>query len=512
MKSVQSLWLMLKFVYLWMRTSLLYYAHFFRCRSGLHELNRLIAGFICSGLLCFSFNSAVAGGTNGWFEQLKATGDKVAIYQVLMAMPKGGDLHSHDSGSVFSEWWYELALDQERNGYRYYTKTEINNCREYGGDEFAAPYLMYFRTIQESNWQALGECEQAEYKTLADLDPIEKKAWLNSIRLDKEYEGRDEFFQRHWQRLGDLPANPYLAMEALVRNIKAFSKEGVIYMEPDVNVFGSIRADGSRFSPDEVAEIIRDRLAAGDVIETGMTIRLQLAILRFLPGATEHLKIIYRFVAENNDLWVAVDLVGREDNGKGYPKRFLETMRDLRRQHHGVRLSIHGGEVDEPNQHVRDTLILGAERIGHGVNLISDPDLMLLMRGGPYLVEINLVSNLMLGYVDDFSEHPFPEYLRLGIPVALSTDDRGMWDSVMTDEFFVAVQEFNLSWDEIKILSRNSLKYSFAPEDVKRDLLKTYEKRISAFEKKMSRGGIKEIRKNNLQCRGFLRKQYQLCE
>jgi adenosine deaminase CECR1 len=36
-----------------------------------------------------------------------------------------------------------------------------------------------------------------------------------------------------------------------------------------------------------------------------------------------------------------------------------------------VRLSIHAGEVDEPNDHVRDTLLLGADRIGHGVNLIT---------------------------------------------------------------------------------------------------------------------------------------------
>ena len=55
-------------------------------------------------------------------------------------------------------------------------------------------------------------------------------------------------------------------------------------------------------------------------------------------------------------------------------------------------------------------------------------------------MEINLISNLLLEYVSDYDAHPFPEYLRTGIPVALSTDDRGMWDSTMTDEFFVAVK------------------------------------------------------------------------
>jgi len=32
---------------------------------------------------------------------------------------------------------------------------------------------------------------------------------------------------------------------------------------------------------------------------------------------------------------------------------------------------------------------------------------MRLMRHGPYLVEINLISNLLLGYINDYSQHPF---------------------------------------------------------------------------------------------------------
>ena len=49
-----------------------------------------------------------------WFEKLKAGGDAQALYRVLHAMPKGGDLHNHLSGAVYSEWWYEIALAQQR--------------------------------------------------------------------------------------------------------------------------------------------------------------------------------------------------------------------------------------------------------------------------------------------------------------------------------------------------------------------------------------------------------------
>jgi adenosine deaminase CECR1 len=136
---------------------------------------------------------------------------------------------------------------------------------------------------------------------------------------------------------------------------------------------------------------------------------------------------------------------------------------------------------------VRETLLLGADRIGHGIDLINDPETMLLMRHGPYLVETSLISNHLLEYTPDLSMHPFPEYLRMGIPVALSTDDRGMWDSNMSDEYYVALTEFDLSWPEIVKIGRNSLKHSFAPEDVKAEMLKTYDKDIAAFERKYGR-------------------------
>jgi len=136
---------------------------------------------------------------------------------------------------------------------------------------------------------------------------------------------------------------------------------------------------------------------------------------------------------------------------------------------------------------------------------------MLRMRNGPYLVEINLISNLLLEYVNGYSQHPFPEYLRVGIPVALSTDDRGMWDSNMTDEFFVAVREFNLSWEEIVKLGRNSLQHSFLDEATKQRLVANYDKRIAAFALQFQRKGWAGLSDANPVSYGFLCKHYQLC-
>ena len=145
--------------------------------------------------------------------------------------------------------------------------------------------------------------------------------------------------------------------------------------------------------------------------------------------------------------------------------------------------------MDGPDTHIRDTLLLGASRIGHGINLIHDSDtLLLLQQSRRVLVEINLISNRLLEYVPDLTRHPFPEYLRTGVPVCLNTDDRGMWDSNLTDEYYTAVTTFRLSWDELLSLGRNSLTYAFAQPDVKTRLLADYEARVAAFEAKYAAG------------------------
>jgi adenosine deaminase CECR1 len=463
--------------------------------------------------LLLTTQSSLAAPKAAWFEQFKDTATPEQLYRFLHAMPKGGDLHNHLSGSNFSEWWYELATDQEKNGgYQYYTKTSIKQCLGYGNNEFGfTPQLMLFRTIQQSSYNNLSACEQSEYKSLEQLNSSEKAAWMNSVRLDKAHEGRQEFFATHWQRLNELPQNPFIMAEMLVKNMEAFAAEGLVYLETQETNHRKMKTDGSFYSPQEAVDIFKKRLAQKDAKDTGVTVRMQTTILRFLPSAEQDLENLYRFVDENRDLYVGVNMVGREDDDKGHPLRFLPTLRKLRKTIPELQLAIHAGEVDEPNRHVRDTLLLGASRIGHGVNLIDDPETMLLMRNEKALVEINLISNLLLEYVSDYSEHPFPEYLRTGIPVTLSTDDRGMWESTMTDEYYVAVKEFDLSWEEILKLVRNSIKYSFVEEDIKQRLLENYDKRMTQFVKSFRKKASNVLDGQEIQTRAFICQRYNLC-
>jgi adenosine deaminase CECR1 len=447
-----------------------------------------------------------------WFEELKATATPAQLYTFLYALPKGGDLHNHLGGAARSEWLWAAALAQQDKGYTYYTKVRIENCAGYGTDEYGRnPYLLLFKNLQGSDYEKLDSCQKKEYKRLQDLNEPERAAWLSSLRLDAPHEGRDEFFEAQWRRIDALLENPYLTCEILYRNMEAFGKEGLAYLETQAELDGLRKPDGSGFTPAEVATIFRQELASPRARATGVEVRFQYALLRFGPKAEQRLRDLYALVDQYRDLYVGVNMVGREDNAKGYPLRFLPVLRELRKRYPDINLSIHAGEMDEPDFHVRDTLLLGAKRIGHGVNLISDPETMVLMRNGPYMVEINLISNLVLEYVADFSQHPFPEYLRVGIPVALSTDDRGMWDSNLTDEYFVAVHEFNLSWEELVQLGRNSLKFSFLDEPTKQRLLAVYEKRVQSFAQQFQKGRWSSLHDVKPVSYLFMCHHYQIC-
>jgi adenosine deaminase CECR1 len=404
------------------------------------------------------------------FEIIQREATAEELYRILFDLPKGADLHDHLGGAGLPETWWRLAVDEP-----FYTRVRFGECALECGNP-----LLQFHTVRESVWNAFAPCCRSEYLRLSELDGAQKAAFLSSLRIDEAGEGRDEFFERIWPRLGEITDQAEIMAEVAAENVKLFAEEGVSYLEFQSSPFG--RRSGDRLlEADEFHEILVERLSRPDVRDTGVTVRFQANLVRFAPDAERRIEESFAFVDAHRDLWVSVNLVGREEDGRGYPLRFLETFRKMRRLYPRIRLALHAGEVDEPNQHVRDTLLLGAERIGHGTNLITDPDTLLLMRTGKFAVEVSLVSNRLLNYVSDISRHPFPELLRLGVPVCLSTDDRGMWDSNLTDEWFTAVTEFHLSWEEIEKLGRYSLEFAFVPGHVKAKLLDGYERELAAF-------------------------------
>ncbi len=354
----------------------------------------------------------------------------------------------------------------------YLTRTRVSSCGKSEGIQWL--------TLRPDSVRKLSACAQRDFTPVSALTAPQRKTWLAALTLDPS-ESKDEFFDRLVRRLGDLERDPQLMGDALIVAQRQLQAENAVYLETQLDP-----REFHGLTEDQGAAAIRARLGKPDSLSTRVPVRMQVSALRFLPGAGDDLRQGFAFVHRNRDLWVGMNLVGREDNPDGRPARFAAVLRGLRRTYPGVHLSLHAGESSHADTHVADTLAMGAERIGHGTNAYMDPNAMKLLRAGRQLIEVSLTSNLALGYVPDLRRHPFPTYLRQGMPVCLNTDDRGVIDSNLTDEYFAAVALFDLTWAEVVQIGRWSLEYSFAEAPLKQELLARFASNVAAFEKTYS--------------------------
>lgn len=138
-----------------------------------------------------------------------------------------------------------------------------------------------------------------------------------------------------------------------------------------------------------------------------------------------------------------------------------------------VHISLHAGELtmglvppEGLRFHIRQAVDLGhAERIGHGVDVTYEADSAKLLKQlaeKHIMIEVNLTSNEgILGVSGD--RHPFPIYLKAGVPVALSTDDEGVSRINLTHEYARAAFDYHLSYRELKRLARTGMEHDFLP-------------------------------------------------
>lgn len=417
------------------------------------------------------------------FESIKSSGDHVALYKFLYALPKGGDIHHHLGGGFLARRWYAIATDQRRNGGQtFYTRCRISRPVEFPlPAPLNRPHLHFWLTLNQAEFDKLSSDQKTDFKPLQDLDDDEREAWISSVKLDRPGEGRDEFFEYIWGRLNNLLFSIHVCSELVVENMQLLGAEGVRYLE--LMTFYSLwRDEKGTILPASVADQFwRHRLAQPDARATGVLVKFKAVILRFAPDAIERAEQHFVHIDANRDLWVGVDMAGREDDNRGYPRRFTEVFDRMLRKYPEINISIHAGEAEKADRNIFESLRLGAHRIGHAINLLHDEQTMQLMRNNRHLLEINLVSNHLLGYVPDPALHPFPIYLRQGIPCCLNTDDRGMWDSNMTDEYFLAVSQFNLSWTELVQLARNSIEHAFISQSERATISRSYESALETF-------------------------------
>lgn len=171
---------------------------------------------------------------------------------------------------------------------------------------------------------------------------------------------------------------------------------------------------------------------------------------------------------------VACDLAGDE---KAYPTAdFADVFAAAKR--YEMPFTIHAGECGSA-ENIRAAIELGARRIGHGIAMKSDPDLMKLCADKKIGVELCPTSNLQTKALTDFSQYPFREFYQAGIPLSVNTDNRTVSGTTCTDEYMRLAEAGMFQESMCEKIYMSSIAASFADDDVKQIL---WRKWASLFE------------------------------
>jgi aminodeoxyfutalosine deaminase len=152
------------------------------------------------------------------------------------------------------------------------------------------------------------------------------------------------------------------------------------------------------------------------------------------------------------------------DEKKAPPELFREQYAYAAAQ--GLRLTAHAGEYAGPES-IWGALNLGAERIGHGLTLYQDPELMDELATRQIPIEICMTSNLRTGCCAKLSDHPVRRYFDHGLMITLNSDDPAMFGTSLSQEYELAQTEFAFTDEHLRELARNSFEASFLPAEKK---------------------------------------------
>lgn len=191
-------------------------------------------------------------------------------------------------------------------------------------------------------------------------------------------------------------------------------------------------------------------------IATGLICILQ----RILP--LEKVSSVTDFAIENKDTFLALDLADNEMGSE--PRKFAKDFERAKKA--GLHITVHSGETPdkEAGQWIKDSIqILGAERIGHGIQAINHKDVMQLLIEKDIPLEVCPYSNYLTQAFASYETHPLRKLYDAGVPVTLNSDDPGMFASLLTDDYVIAQEYQGFGIKEFTRCNEIAFNKSFIP-------------------------------------------------
>ncbi|MEX2399663.1 MAG: adenosine deaminase, partial [Rhodothermales bacterium] len=242
------------------------------------------------------------------------------------------------------------------------------------------------------------------------------------------------------------------------------AEENVRYLEVR---FSPILHTEDGLSLEDVTDAVLEGLARAER-DSGIRTNLIICGLRSRLESTS-LRLAELAVAYRNRGVVAFDLAGGEAGHP--PKQHLSAFYVARNQLLG--LTVHAGESWGPDSIKQAVFFCGAHRIGHGTTLYRDTELMRYFADHRIPLEICPTSNVQTHVVERLEEHPLRQYVEVGVPVTINTDNRLFSRTTLTKELYRTHTEAGVSSEDLREIVLNGFRYAFLPWDEKRELLRS---------------------------------------
>ena len=168
------------------------------------------------------------------------------------------------------------------------------------------------------------------------------------------------------------------------------------------------------------------------------------------------------FIINNKGTFAGIDMADM-DIGFGI-RRFAPLM--LKAKQAGLHVTLHSGEENVPDapQHVRVAVEeLGAERIGHGIYIANDPEVMELVKRKRVMLELCPTSNLLTNSVPSIRAHPLRKLMEAGVRVSINSDDPHLFDIDLCHEYEVVHKELGITPEEFDHINDDAAACSFLP-------------------------------------------------
>jgi len=161
---------------------------------------------------------------------------------------------------------------------------------------------------------------------------------------------------------------------------------------------------------------------------------------------------------------VGVDLAGDEEH---FPPELFEKPFQ-RAKKAGLPITIHSGEVSNPEYILTSVQKLGAARIGHGVQAEKDSNIMNFIKNNKIPLELCPTSNFCTRAVPEIRKHPLKKYLEEGLLITINSDDPTLFGTTLTDEYRICHDTLKLSIEEIKKTMLTAFHHSFLSAESKK--------------------------------------------